>query len=136
MGAVERRAPRRHHDAYLPTVRPRRLRRRQGERLPDPAAGGRGLSRRTRAPDDLKIAIVRQRYNPYGGAERFVSRAVPALERAGDEVTLICRRTEGWGARRTLRIDPFYVGNLWRDRSFASAARGAWRCEGFDVVQS
>ncbi len=84
----------------------------------------------------MKVAIVRQRYNPYGGAERFVSRAVPALERAGAEVTLICRRSEGWGARRVLRVDPFYVGNVWRDWSFARAARDAWRREGFDLVQS
>jgi len=84
----------------------------------------------------LKVAIVRQRYNPYGGAERFVSRAVPALERAGAEVTLICRKSEGWGARRVLRVDPFHLGNVWRDWSFARAARAAWRREGFDVVQS
>jgi len=37
----------------------------------------------------LRLAVVRQRYNPYGGAERFVSRALPALERSGAEVTLI-----------------------------------------------
>ncbi len=84
----------------------------------------------------MKVAIVRQRYNPYGGAERFVSRAVPALERAGAEVTLICRKSEGWGARRVLRVDPFYVGNVWRDWSFAHAASEAWRREGFDIVQS
>lgn len=84
----------------------------------------------------MKIAIVRQRYNPYGGAERFVARALPALERAGADVTLVCRKSEGWGARRVLRVDPFYVGNLWRDRSFARAARAAWQREGFDLVQS
>jgi UDP-glucose:(heptosyl)LPS alpha-1,3-glucosyltransferase len=28
---------------------------------------------------DMKIAIIRQRYNPYGGAERFVERALGAL---------------------------------------------------------
>jgi len=84
----------------------------------------------------LKLAIVRQKYNPYGGAERFVSRAVPALERTGAEVTLICRKSTGWGARRTLTVDPFNVGNLWRDWSFARAARAAWRREAFDVVQS
>ena len=38
-----------------------------------------------------RLAVVRQRYNPYGGAERFVARALPALERAGAEVTLISR---------------------------------------------
>jgi hypothetical protein len=32
----------------------------------------------------VKIAIVRQRYNPYGGAERFVARA-PALGAARDQ---------------------------------------------------
>ena len=84
----------------------------------------------------MKIAIVRQRYNPFGGAERFVARALPALERAGAEVTLICRRAEGWGARRVLQVNPFHVGNVWRDWSFARAARSAWRREGFDVVQS
>ena len=79
---------------------------------------------------------MRQRYSPYGGAERFVARALPALERAGAELTLISRKESGWGARRFLRVDPFYVGNLWRDWSFARAARKAWRREHFDVVQS
>jgi UDP-glucose:(heptosyl)LPS alpha-1,3-glucosyltransferase len=84
----------------------------------------------------LRLAIVRQRYNPYGGAERFVARALPALERAGAAVTLISRSAQGWSARRLLRVDPFYVGNLWRDWSFARAAHAAWRRESFDVVQS
>jgi len=84
----------------------------------------------------LKLAIVRQRYNPFGGAERFIARALPALERAGAEVTLISRKADGWGARRTLRVDPFHIGKVWRDWSFARAARAAWRREGFDLVQS
>ena len=84
----------------------------------------------------LRLAIVRQRYNAFGGAERFISRALPALERAGAEVTLISRKAEGWGARRTLRVDPFHIGKVWRDWSFARAARAAWRREGFDLVQS
>ena len=84
----------------------------------------------------MKVAIVRQRYSPYGGAERFVARALPALARAGVDLTLISRKQEGWGARRFLRVDPFYLGNLWRDWSFARAARRAWRREHFDVVQS
>ena len=84
----------------------------------------------------LRLAIVRQRYNAFGGAERFIARALPALERAGADVTLISRNAEGWGARRTLRIDPFHIGKVWRDWSFARAARAAWRREGFDLVQS
>jgi UDP-glucose:(heptosyl)LPS alpha-1,3-glucosyltransferase len=84
----------------------------------------------------MRLAIVRQRYNPFGGAERFIARALPALERAGAEVTLISRKAEGWGARRVLRVDPFHLGKVWRDASFARAARAAWRREGFDLVQS
>jgi UDP-glucose:(heptosyl)LPS alpha-1,3-glucosyltransferase len=84
----------------------------------------------------VKLAIVRQRFNPYGGAERIVSRLLPYVERQGADVTLIARSAEGWGARRVLRVDPFYIGRLWRDASFARAARRAWLREGFDVVQS
>ena len=84
----------------------------------------------------MRIALVRQRYNPYGGAERFIERALPALERAGAELTLIARSARGWKARRFLAADPFYVGSTWRDASFARAARGAWQAEGFDLVQS
>ncbi|MBI1942740.1 MAG: glycosyltransferase family 4 protein [Betaproteobacteria bacterium] len=88
----------------------------------------------------MRVAIVRQRYNAYGGAERFIERALPALERAGAEATLIARSWEdgnaGWRADRVLRVDPFHVGSLWRDWSFANAARKAWRAGGFDLVQS
>jgi UDP-glucose:(heptosyl)LPS alpha-1,3-glucosyltransferase len=84
----------------------------------------------------MRLAIVRQRYSPFGGAERFVARALPALERAGADVTLIARSAQGWEARRLLQVDPFYLGSLWRDWSFARAARAAWRRQGFDLVQS
>jgi UDP-glucose:(heptosyl)LPS alpha-1,3-glucosyltransferase len=84
----------------------------------------------------VRLAIVRQRYNAFGGAERFISRALPALERAGADVTLIARKAEGWGARKVLRVDPFYLGKVWRDWSFARAARATWRRAGFDIVQS
>jgi len=84
----------------------------------------------------MRLAVVRQRYTPFGGAERFVSRALPALEAAGSDVTLIARSWEGWESRRVIRVDPFYVGRGWRDRSFARAARAAWRRHGFDLVQS
>ena len=83
----------------------------------------------------MRVTIVRQRYDPYGGAERFIERALPALERAGAEPTLIARRAEGWGARRFIAADPFFLGRTWRDASFARAARRAWETGGFDLVQ-
>jgi UDP-glucose:(heptosyl)LPS alpha-1,3-glucosyltransferase len=84
----------------------------------------------------VKLAIVRQSYNAYGGAERIISRVLPFLEKKGTEVTLITRNAQGWGARGVLRVDPAYAGRLWRDWSFSRAARKAWRREAFDIVQS
>jgi UDP-glucose:(heptosyl)LPS alpha-1,3-glucosyltransferase len=84
----------------------------------------------------VRVAIVRQRYNPYGGAERFIERALPALERMGTQLTLIAREAEGWDARRVITVDPFYIGSAWRDASFARAARAAWQAGDFDLVQS
>ena len=83
-----------------------------------------------------RIALVRQRYNPFGGAERFIERALAALERLGAEVTLIAREWRDAGARRFLRVNPPYIGALWRDAGFARAARAAWTRERFDLVQS
>jgi UDP-glucose:(heptosyl)LPS alpha-1,3-glucosyltransferase len=87
----------------------------------------------------MKLALVRQRYNPYGGAERHIERAVTALQREGAEVTLIAREWTGEGAgrtRRVLEVNPFYIGRWWRDAGFARAARAAWERAGFALVQS
>lgn len=84
-----------------------------------------------------RLAIVRQKYNAAGGAERFVSRAIEALLRSGRiEVSLIARRWETLTGVAPLRVDPFYLGNVWRDLGFARAARHVWRRGGFDLVQS
>src|SRR5687768_10271441 len=99
-------------------------------------AGGRRVRVSRGASRLVKLAIVRQRLNPYGGAERIVARLMPYLEQSGTDVTLIARNAEGWGARRVLQVDPLYAGSLWRDRSLARAARKAWLREGFDGVQS
>ena len=84
----------------------------------------------------MRIALVRQRYNPYGGAERFVERAIGALEKEGAEITLITRAWRGAGARRALLVDPFHVGRLWRDLGFARGVRAVLAREHFDLVQS
>lgn len=62
----------------------------------------------------MKIAIVRQRYNPYGGAERFVERALGALAGEGAEVTLITRSWDGAprDGFRQITCDPPY-SRLW-----------------------
>ena len=92
----------------------------------------------------MRIALVRQRYNPFGGAERFIERALPALERSGVDVSLIARSwprggpdgATGWHPRNVVLANPPYAGNLWRDWSFARAAKRAWEAGNFDLVQS
>ena len=63
----------------------------------------------------MRIALVRQRYNPYGGAERFIERAIAALERQDVETALITRAWRVADGRRVLVVDPFNMGRLWRD---------------------
>jgi UDP-glucose:(heptosyl)LPS alpha-1,3-glucosyltransferase len=92
----------------------------------------------------MKIALVRQRYNPYGGAERFVERAMAALAARDVELTLLARDwsttapdTAGAGAGwRLIRCDPFYLGRVWRDWSFARAVCAVVKSHSFDLVQS
>lgn len=90
----------------------------------------------------MKIAIVRQRYNPFGGAERFVERALGALAGEGAEVTLITRNWDGAPREgfKQITCDPPYSrlfgGRAARDRSFATAAQAEMAKGGFDITQS
>lgn len=90
----------------------------------------------------MKIAIVRQRYNPYGGAERFVERALGALAAEGAEVSLITRSWDGAPREgfKQITCDPKYSrllgGRAARDRSFAACAQAAMVEGGFDITQS
>jgi len=87
----------------------------------------------------MKIAIVRQRYNPYGGAERFVERALGALVQEGAKVTLITRSWEGAELRagyRQVLCNPQACGRVARDRSFARCAQREMASGGYDITQS
>src|SRR4051812_2203880 len=87
----------------------------------------------------MRIAVIRQRYNPFGGAERFVERATSALARRGVSKTVIAREWSG-GERDAgvglVRIDPPHVGRLTRDYTFARAVCRYLESESFDLVQS
>ena len=88
----------------------------------------------------MKIALVRQRYNPYGGAERFVERAMGALAQQNIELTLLTRRWLGAEELvdevRMIRCDPFHIGRVWRDWGFARSVCAALKKNTFDLVQS
>lgn len=84
----------------------------------------------------MKLAIVRQRYTPFGGAERFVERALAALTREDLSVTIVTRSWAG-GAKHTARIcNPFFLGRLWRDAGFSAAVQKLIAGGDFDLVQS
>jgi UDP-glucose:(heptosyl)LPS alpha-1,3-glucosyltransferase len=86
----------------------------------------------------MRLAIIRQRYTPFGGAERFVEGALEALLERDVAITLYTRE---WPETRLKLIephivDPPYAGSLWRDMGFARAvAREVGRAR-LDLVQS
>lgn len=43
----------------------------------------------------IRLAIVRQKYRPDGGAERFISRALEALDDQNIDLNIITRQWEG-----------------------------------------
>lgn len=84
-----------------------------------------------------KLVLVRQKYTPSGGAERFVSRALQALQTHQSlDVHLIARKWEQVDGIEAHLLDPFYIGSVWRDASFSRAARKFWTQNNFDLVQS
>ena len=134
----------------MPAVRTRRLRRRQGVRVPDARSASTTCMRSSRrccrnrrggpaAPVALmRLAVIRQRYTPFGGAERFLESALQALLERNVAVTLYTRE---WHAPSPHGIeprivDPFHVGGLWRDASFARAVCKALARDGAALVQS
>ena len=82
-----------------------------------------------------RIALVRSRYDPAGGAERFVQGAVAALKSQGASLTIV---TRGWPDHdgSAIVLDPFHIGSLWRDVGFARAVCAELARRRFDLVQS
>jgi len=82
-----------------------------------------------------RVALVRSRYDPAGGAERFVQSAIAALRSRGVSITIVARQWPGHDGNAIL-VDPFHVGSAWRDASFARAACAELARRRFDLVQS
>lgn len=84
----------------------------------------------------MKLALIRQRYTPFGGAERFMDRAITALG-ADAEVTVFAREWRGEAAGyRFIECNPPHHGNVSRDRRFVETVKEALAREPFDLVQS
>jgi UDP-glucose:(heptosyl)LPS alpha-1,3-glucosyltransferase len=84
----------------------------------------------------LKIALIRQRYTAFGGAERFVANAMLALQTQGVQLTIVTRQWQAQNGIDALNVNPFYIGSLWRDWGFARAVCAELGKKPFDLVQS
>lgn len=84
----------------------------------------------------LSIALIRQRYTDFGGAERFVARAMESLRQQGMKLTIVTRQWTPDERNQALICNPFYLGSIWRDWSFARCVCAALEKQPFDLVQS
>jgi UDP-glucose:(heptosyl)LPS alpha-1,3-glucosyltransferase len=86
----------------------------------------------------MKLAIIRQKYSAFGGAERFIERLLPGLAQHNVDVSLIARKWAGEASSpmHWVLCDPFYIGSAWRDKAFAKAACQKVAAGNFELVQS
>lgn len=86
---------------------------------------------------EMKIAIVRQKYNPSGGAERFVQNALVSLKDYSDvHVDILARKWNEVAGVNFVKIDPIHFGSFWRDLSFTKGVSKYIDSHQYDVVQS
>jgi len=86
----------------------------------------------------MRLAIIRRRFDPHGGAERFILTAAGALISAGETVTVIA---EDWAGGDAPGLDRQQVprGGFTRagkNRHFQKAVADILAAGGFDLVQS
>ena len=86
----------------------------------------------------MNIALVRAKYNPFGGAERFLNDAVAAMQGSDVKFTLF---TRAWPAQASASmahriVNPRYLTSAGRDSGFNAAATRAISQEKFDLIQS
>jgi UDP-glucose:(heptosyl)LPS alpha-1,3-glucosyltransferase len=90
----------------------------------------------------MKLAIIRRRYNPYGGAERFIERLIPKLSERGIDTCIVAEQwqTESMAAK-VITAPVSGVSRRARFQSFQKAVAGVIHRQskagdGFDLVQS
>src|SRR3954454_16958208 len=114
---------------------------RSRENLPPTRSIERDRSSTARRPPRAvkrRLAIVRQRYTPFGGEEVFVERAIAALRERGVDITVVTREWPG-GARgnmEVVKVDPFHAGRTSRQAGFERAVCARLAREPNTLVQS
>lgn len=83
----------------------------------------------------IKLALIRQKYRPDGGAEKFLSRAIDALKE-DIELTIITRNWQKQPGVNVINCNPSKWGRVSRERGFAKAVCTEIENNSFDLVQS
>jgi UDP-glucose:(heptosyl)LPS alpha-1,3-glucosyltransferase len=86
----------------------------------------------------MKIALIRQKYTPFGGAERYMARLVEGLAAAGHEVHILAAQWEAGGeASVTLHRVPILRHPGWlKSLTFSLGCKRIIASQRFDVVFS
>ncbi len=88
----------------------------------------------------MKIALIRAKYDPYGGAEKFVETAIDALAKESISLTILTRQwpkhVDSTSKVAHQLVNPPYFTTAGRDRSFAQAVCHLLAREKFDLVQA
>ena len=87
----------------------------------------------------MHLAIIRQTYSSFGGAEKFIEALTDSLaSKIQVDVTIICRKWKGDLPEniRVVRISPFYTGRLTRDIGFMLGVKKHLKKNQYDIVQS
>jgi len=88
----------------------------------------------------LSLALVKQKYSAYGGAEKVISSAITALQVHEDiKVSILARSWDrealaGCSNCRMIRCNPPYIGRAMRDNSFFREV--SKYLQSFDLVQA
>jgi len=90
----------------------------------------------------MRLAIIRRRYNPYGGAERFIERLILRLAQRNIETTILTEQWEKNSAEaKVITVAVSGMSRAARFRSFstgvsAQLAQQAAQGNRFDLIQS
>jgi UDP-glucose:(heptosyl)LPS alpha-1,3-glucosyltransferase len=93
------------------------------------------------SPVAIRLAVIRRRYAPYGGAERFIERSLDELLAMGIQPALVCAEWDnrpgvepGW---EVVRLGaPRGLSRARKELDFERAVRALLATRHFDLVQS
>ncbi len=83
----------------------------------------------------MKLALIRQKYRPDGGAERFLARAIDALKDKV-ELTIFTRKWQPQDGIKVIECNPAKWSRVSREKGFAQAVCKELEKHHFDIIQS